>query len=629
MEDRYEILGKIGQGGLGAVYRGYDKRMSREVAIKRISSVGEDRELQEESTKQLIKEAGALASLQHPNIVTVYDVGADGDGPYVVMELINGKTLDELIARAPLTWNDFKELAMQTQEALIAAQELNLIHSDLKPSNLMLTWLPSGKFQVKIVDFGLATLAQSQSKQDLESIDVVFGSIFFMPPEQFERKPLDARSDMYSMGCVYYQALTGNYPFDGTTGNEVMEGHLHHKVPPIKDVRGGIPIWACDWIMWQINRYPQDRPESAREALSLFLQNDRIPDAPMSTGVPPKPVGPPRPRIHIPGSSPALQGAPATAGVPPTQSLAKAKLVQTSQVTTVGNQRAITQTAPQPLAPPEGFKPSVHTTPEEPPARKTQSAAAAHPSTANTQKDPFPVQAPKPPFKLGKGAKIAIAVILGVLLVFGGVALNRSNKANRETRIVEELMEKAESSADVEINRTSLLLILKATSTTESDTTLQKLGAALAQAKATDGTDVDTSIAEFVATSPKISARAKEILIGEVLSKRNNPVILPKMLEFVQSTDDPELVVAALQAIRPMVGDDYFPKFLQLIMATNNDRIRDATERIIEQIMRKSTKLDEMYKQLTSAHESNFKPEIQRCLKRLLSLAEQLKAQNK
>ena len=149
MEDRYEIRGKIGQGGLGAVYRGYDTRMNREVAIKRISKSAGDPDLQEESTRQLIKEAGALASLQHPHIVTVYDVGSDEDGPYVVMELISGKTLEELIEKAPLTWPDFRELAMQTQEALIAAQELDLIHSDIKPSNLMLTWLPSGKFQIK------------------------------------------------------------------------------------------------------------------------------------------------------------------------------------------------------------------------------------------------------------------------------------------------------------------------------------------------------------------------------------------------------------------------------------------------------------------------------------------------
>ncbi len=624
MEDRYEILGKIGQGGLGAVYRGFDKRMNREVAIKRISAVGEDPELREESTKQLVKEAGALASLQHPNIVTVYDVGADDDGPYVVMELINGKTLDELIARAPLTWNDFKELAMQTQEALIAAQELNLIHSDLKPSNLMLTWLPSGKFQVKIVDFGLATLAQSQSKQDLASIDVVFGSIFFMPPEQFERKQLDARSDIYSMGCVYYQALTGNYPFDGATGNEVMEAHLQHNVPLIKHVRGGLPLWACDWIMWQINRYPQDRPESAREALSLFLQNDRIPDPKMSTGVPPAPAGPPRPRIHIPGSSPAPQGSPATPAVPPTQSLAKAKMVQTSQVTTVGNQRAITQTAPQPLAPPEGYKPSVHAAPEAPPpTKKTQTAAAPH-------KEAPPITSPpKKPFKLNKAAKIAIAISTAVLLIIGSVIFIKFSRNQRNTQMVDDLLEKAESSSDVEVDHTKLDLILKAVSNTDSNANLQKLGAALTHAKATDGTDVDTRIVEFVATNPKISARAKEILIGDVLRTRNNPVILQTMLSFIQSNDDPVLVVAALQAIRPMVGDDYFGKFLQLLMGTNNDQIRNAAEENTADIMRKGKNLDAQIKELTIAYESNFKAESQRALKRLLSLGEFLKAKNK
>ena len=287
MEDRYEIRGKIGQGGLGSVYRGYDTRMNREVAIKRISTGGGDPETQEESTRQLIKEAGALASLQHPHIVTVYDVGTDEDGPYVVMELLSGKTLDELIERAPLTWPDFREMALQTQEALIAAHELDLIHSDLKPSNLMLIWLPSGKFQMKIVDFGLATLAKSQTQEELEQLEAVFGSIFFMPPEQFERKPLDVRSDIYSMGCVYYQALAGCYPFNGTSGTEVMNAHLHHSVKPLQQVRADIPLWVCDWIMWQINRNPQDRPESARECLSVFLQNDKNPNPTMSLGVAP------------------------------------------------------------------------------------------------------------------------------------------------------------------------------------------------------------------------------------------------------------------------------------------------------------------------------------------------------
>ncbi|MDP3851117.1 MAG: protein kinase [Luteolibacter sp.] len=305
MEERYEIRGKIGQGGLGAVYRGYDTRMNREVAIKRISRSSDDPELQEESTRQLVKEAGALASLQHPHIVTIYDVGKDDDGPYVVMELISGKTLEELIEHAPLTWPDFRELAMQTQEALIAAQELDLIHSDIKPSNLMLTWLPSGKFQLKIVDFGLATLTQSQSREELEELEAVFGSIFFMAPEQFERVPLDARSDLYSMGCVYYQALAGVYPFDGKTGQDVMQSHLNHSVKPLQELRADIPMWVCDWVMWQINRLPQDRPESARESLSVFLQNDKNPNPTMSLGSAQSSNNPKRPRLIIPGADPA------------------------------------------------------------------------------------------------------------------------------------------------------------------------------------------------------------------------------------------------------------------------------------------------------------------------------------
>ena len=374
MEERYEIRGKIGQGGLGAVYRGYDTRMSREVAIKRISKTAEDPELQEESTRQLIKEAGALASLQHPHIVTIYDVGSDEDGPYVVMELISGKTLDELIERAPLTWTDFRELAMQTQEALIAAQELDLIHSDIKPSNLMLTWLPSGKFQVKIVDFGLATLTHSQSKEDLEELEAVFGSIFFMAPEQFERVPLDARTDMYAMGCVYYQALTGVYPFDGTTGAEVMNAHLQHAVTPIQEVRADIPIWACDWIMWQINRMASDRPASARESLQVFLQNDKVPNPKMSTGLSPSEQrqtlvvrggGPQTIRIPRP-STPAAR---VQLGQQPPPQVAATVVVPIPSVappTTLLAQHEATKTktAPQPLVPPEGSKPSVHTAPQ-------------------------------------------------------------------------------------------------------------------------------------------------------------------------------------------------------------------------------------------------------------------------
>lgn len=273
MEERYEIRGKIGQGGLGIVYRGYDLLMNRDVAIKRITKLKAQTGLEHESTRQLLKEADVLASVRHPNLVTVYDVGTDEDGFYLVMELLNGKTLEELVERSLLTWTDFMEMVMQSQEALIAIQEHNLIHNDIKPSNFMLSLLPTGEFQVKMLDLGLATLVRSQSKEELETLMAVFGSFYFMPPEQFERLPLDFRSDIYSMGSVYYHALTGIYPFNGETGDEIMTSHLDHTVKPIQELCSDIPRWACDWIMWMINRYPHDRPESARQALSIFLLN--------------------------------------------------------------------------------------------------------------------------------------------------------------------------------------------------------------------------------------------------------------------------------------------------------------------------------------------------------------------
>ena len=628
MEDRYEIRGKIGQGGLGAVYRGFDKRMGREVAIKRIPPAGDDLELQQESMRQLIKEAGALAALQHPHIVTVYDVGSDQDGPFVVMELISGKTLDELIERAPLTWADFRELAMQTQEALIAAQELNLIHSDLKPSNLMLNWLPSGKFQVKIVDFGLATLAQSQTQQNLDSLESVFGSIFFMPPEQFERVPLDARSDMYSMGCVYYQALTGVYPFDGKTGNEVMQSHLDHTVNPLQETRAGIPVWACEWIMWHLNRLPQDRPESARDALSVFLQNDRSSNPVMSTGIPKPVLGPPRPRLRIPGGTPG-------AVAPGTQANAQG-LVQTAQASRPGNDGGpITQSIPQPLAPPAGFKPSVHDSLQEFTANSpTQALATAgavpDPSSAIRTQQGAKAAKPKPiPHHISHKAKLVITVISGIMVLISSVFLWKLISHKREIQGIADMLVLAESpdTTVVKLDASKLRLLLESLLAKGTDVKLPSVGKALILAQATDGTDVDLSIAEFATKRTDLSLGAREMLIGKVLRTRNQAVILPRMMEFTVASDKPTLVVCALLAVRQMADDAQFETFLNLITTTSNLDIRTTVEINMEEILKKSRNPDGLIKQLKSAQESTIKPEIQKPLKRLLHLSQTIKPQ--
>ncbi|MDF1816432.1 MAG: serine/threonine-protein kinase [Verrucomicrobiales bacterium] len=271
MNPRYEIRETIGQGGLGSVFKAYDTQLQREVAMKRVLTTGQatDEEVHAAGDK-LISEAQTLSTLNHPNIVTVFDVGHDDEGGFVVMELLNGETLDETVERGVLTAEDFKEVVFQTMEGLVAAQDKNVIHRDIKPTNIMLIWQASGRFQLKILDFGLAKFSKSPSVQTMDQDDAVMGSIFFMAPEQFERAELDARTDLYQMGCVYYNALTGQYPFNGETAPQVMNAHLQHKVVPIDQLRPDLPPAMAQWVMWLINRDIGSRPANAKEALKYF-----------------------------------------------------------------------------------------------------------------------------------------------------------------------------------------------------------------------------------------------------------------------------------------------------------------------------------------------------------------------
>jgi serine/threonine protein kinase len=600
MEERYEIRGKIGQGGLGAVYRGYDTRMNREVAIKRISVTNDDPSLQEESTRQLIKEAGALASLQHPHIVTVYDVGSDADGPYVVMELIAGKTLDELIERAPLTWSDFRELALQTQEALIAAQELDLIHGDIKPSNLMLTWLPSGKFQMKIVDFGLATLTQSQSLEELQEIEAVFGSIFFMAPEQFERVPLDARTDIYAMGCVYYQALAGSYPFKGETGNEVMISHLHHKVTPLQEVRSDIPVWACDWIMWQINRQREDRPASARECLQVFLQNDKNPTPTMSLGraAPAVPVGP-RTRLIIPG---------AAQPVAPTRPIIDPRMAPPGYVPPAPApeipEPPRTTTAPQALQPPEGFKPSIHTSSHDiPDATATAYGSVTGPLVQSARTAPIRPHIPVKPKKSNLG-KILFLVFLS-LAVLGGVGYLLSNriKASKGSQRYSLMLVEAAKPGVTEIPMSSAEFnrLLQDANNAESDEKRTNVFQALNKAVPDDGSDFNAATADFIVKTVEILPEVREAMITEVLAKRVDRASVPALVDFARETKDFKSAVAIYQAVRSSAGDDQFEAFLSVTQFAPNADVRTAAEECAVAVIKKSNNRSKLLQALDKA----------------------------
>lgn len=290
MIDRYKILEQLGEGGAGSVYKAWDKKLQRFVAIKRLLPPGQRQS--EGVGDNLAAEAAALSALQHPNIVSVYDLDTDGEEPFVVMEFINGETLESTVRRGALLPADFQQIAAETLEGLIAAERQGMCHRDIKPSNLMFHWLTDGKWQTKVLDFGLANFGLRPAQQEMAGEGKVAGSVYFMAPEQFLHQPLDVRTDLYSLGCVLYYSLTGSFPCAGATVEEVVNAHLTRQLTPLQPLRPDIPPLLTDWVMWLMSRQPEERPESAAEALRVLrgIQSEQLTTLPRPRGLKTQPV---------------------------------------------------------------------------------------------------------------------------------------------------------------------------------------------------------------------------------------------------------------------------------------------------------------------------------------------------
>ncbi len=267
---RYEIGELLAVGGLGEVYRAWDRHLRRRVALKRILTVGPGAAFAQEAAG---KEAMHLAALQHPNIVTVHDFGRDAQGPYVVMELVEGETLESVASRAAFPLTDFLRLARESLDALSAAHAIGMLHRDLKPGNLMLKWGgATSTFQVKLLDFGLSKISEKPQTQTRLIDNSVFGSIHFMAPEQFEGKPFDQRTDLYALGCLFYYALTRQNPFRGDTVAEVMNAHLQHHFTSLAVLRPDLPPTLAGWVEKLFALKPDDRFQTAADALQQLEQ---------------------------------------------------------------------------------------------------------------------------------------------------------------------------------------------------------------------------------------------------------------------------------------------------------------------------------------------------------------------
>ena len=240
----YEILSLIDAGGMGEVYRARDARLARDVAIKTISprlAVGP------EALDRFEREGRAIAALSHPNILTIHDVGREGETSYIVTELLEGKTLRRRLSHPDLSWRDAVEITAAVAAGLAAAHARGIIHRDLKPENVFLT--DDGR--VKILDFGLAlsvpsdtaiTAEDTASSTRLTLTGAIVGTMGYMSPEQITGGPLDARTDIFSLGCVLHEMLTGQRPFVRTTAAETAAAVLGE--PPPWPIANGAPLPA-------------------------------------------------------------------------------------------------------------------------------------------------------------------------------------------------------------------------------------------------------------------------------------------------------------------------------------------------------------------------------------------------
>lgn len=281
---RYALKYTLGEGGLGTVYAAHDPLLSRSVAIKtlRVDTSMTD---PERFNALFLNEARAAGGLSHPQIVTVYDAGTSEQGPYIAMELLRGKDLRHLLAQGwRPTPSQAALIVRRVADALSYAHHKGVIHRDIKPANIFMT----GRTQPRVLDFGIARIRQAESltqRDDPQSRfhELVGGSPYYMSPEQVRRLPVDRRVDVYALGVVLYELLTGQRPFAGNSLEEIAEAVLRQPVPLAHEINPEVPRALSEIVAQAMHRERDQRIRSARrlsQVLRDWVERADAPDTP-------------------------------------------------------------------------------------------------------------------------------------------------------------------------------------------------------------------------------------------------------------------------------------------------------------------------------------------------------------
>lgn len=263
LADRYELIKKIGSGGMGNVYQARDNRLDRIVAVKILKSEFND---DENFVRKFRRESLAAASISHPNIVSIYDVGVDeidgGKFYYIVMEYVDGPTLKEFIREhGPLSEKQAVNYTIQIAEALKIAHKNNIVHRDIKSQNIMIT----SDNRVKVTDFGIARMAGNTT---MTVTNAVMGSVHYFSPEQARGQKVDFRSDIYSMGIVLYEMLTGDVPFDSENPVSVALMHVQNPMPRPSEINQEVSPQLDQIVLKMTSKKPQDRFNTVDDIIS-------------------------------------------------------------------------------------------------------------------------------------------------------------------------------------------------------------------------------------------------------------------------------------------------------------------------------------------------------------------------
>ncbi len=264
---KYLLKSKLGQGGMGVVYLATDTRLLRDVAIKVLPKAMSSNA---DAVKRFLREARVAARLNHPNVVAVHDVDQQRGLCFLVMELVKGHTAAELLAQGGLSWPEAMRLTADACRGLMAAHEAGLVHRDIKPSNIMRT----NDGLVKLADFGLAEVKDDSgpAKNPLTQSGTILGTPHYMSPEQCRGEPVDARSDLYSLGATYFTLLTGQAPFDDANPLQVMFSHCSKPTPDPRTLRIDLPSACAEIVLKAMAKNRSERFTSAKEMLMSLTE---------------------------------------------------------------------------------------------------------------------------------------------------------------------------------------------------------------------------------------------------------------------------------------------------------------------------------------------------------------------